>query len=365
MKLCSHFIILITILLLVPLVCGVDNKVPKEGTIFVGEEKLDISDCDVRPGDEIAWYQSGSPGGIPDARARVADTRQFAVDPSSFSSHTGMWYGLISQKPVFKVEDPWVQLDVVENGLDYEKEWVKHGSLVSFKISTNLADISKRAGSAGVPVEITLTGPNNTVYETVDSPQGTYNLKNIFVYYSPYDTGAIWETKNMEKYPEGEYRVSAKLLANNIYESNKVSGVTYTDDIVFTMSKVKPEKKKEGKTDTEDEKEKDSEEDGKDDEEESVEPTQTTEETKTPTPEPTMIPTEKPTPEPVTEVPTQVAPDKPAPGATLSLDTKPVEGSSDKYPRPPKPTAKTQPIPGFLVTAALLAAILLANSRRN
>lgn len=364
MKLRSHFIILITILLLVPLVSGVDNKVPKEGTIFVGEEKLDISDCDVRPGDEIAWWQSGSPGGIPDARAKVADIRQFAVDPKSFSSHTGMWYGLINQKPVFKVEDPWIQLDLVENGLDYEKEWVKHGSLVSFKISTNMADLSKRAGSAGVPVEITLTGPNNTVYETLDSPQGTFNLKNIFVYYSPYDTGAIWETKNTEKYQEGEYRASAKLLANNIYESNKVSGATYTDDIVFTMSKVKPEKKKEDKTETEDKIKKDSEED-EEEEEETAEPTDTPEKTKTPTPEPTEIPTEKPTPQPITEIPTQVAPEKPAPGVTISLDTKPAEGSSDKFPHPPKPTAKTQPLPGFLVTAALLAAILLANSRRN
>ena len=182
------------------------------------------------------------------------DTRHFFVDPAFFSGKTGTWYGLISKKPVFKVEDPWIQLDVVEQGIDHEPEWIKKGNLVSFKISSNMYLLQERPGSAGVPVRINLTGPNETTFTTLQSPTGTYNLEKIFVYYSPFDTGAVRETKDDDKYPEGEYTAWATILANDIAEKNSGDGVTTSLKTTFVLSKIKPEKEKESEKDGSDKK---------------------------------------------------------------------------------------------------------------
>ena len=243
----SVYILLLVLILLPVIISGVyanDKLIPKEGTIFVGENGIDLSDCNVRTGDEIAFWSSGSTDGIPDARAKIMDSSNFYVDPKIFSGKTGVWYGLVSKKPVFTVEDPWIQLEVVETGLDYNKEWIKRGSLVSFKISTNMFDVSKREGSAGVLVYLNMTGPNGTEYSTLVSPTGTFNLKKIFVYYSPYDTGAVWQTNDISKYPDGIYKVKAFADLNQIAEKNPGEGLASSLESTFLLNKTEPVKEK-------------------------------------------------------------------------------------------------------------------------
>ena len=63
---------------------ALDTRIPKEGVVFVGENGIDISECNVRAGDEIAFWSSGFPEGTPDSRARVMDPRNFFVDPLLF-----------------------------------------------------------------------------------------------------------------------------------------------------------------------------------------------------------------------------------------------------------------------------------------
>ncbi len=338
--------LLLIVCLIVPAVSSVENIIPKEGTVFVGEEDLDLSYCNVRAGEEIAWWSSGNPAGVPDARAKIGDVRRFYVDPTLFSSHSGTWYTLSTKETVFKVEEPWIQLEVVENGLDYDLDWIKQGNLISFKISTNMYIISERSGAAGVPVSINLTGPNNTVLTSVDSPQGEFNLNNIYVYYSPYDTGAAWETKDASKYPPGKWRAMAKINVNNIFENNEVAGSTYTDDVVFALAKEKPVKGEE---------EKESDENNNTTEEEK-EVTKTPTETKTPTPTPTVVVTYEPPV--ITEVPTMITPEPIKPSDVKSEETSKASTSSNSssssaYPHPPKTTPKEQPLPYTLILAAL------------
>ena len=52
-------ILILTLLLFGTGAYALDSKIPKEGTVFVGENDLDISDCNVRAGDEIAFWSSG------------------------------------------------------------------------------------------------------------------------------------------------------------------------------------------------------------------------------------------------------------------------------------------------------------------
>lgn len=328
---------------------ALDTKIPKEGMVFVGEYGIDISECNVRPGDEIAFWSSGFPEGTPDSRAKVMDTRNFFVDPVFFSGKTGTWYGLISKKPVFKVEDPWIQFDVVEQGIDHEPEWIKKGNLVSFKISTNMYQLSDRPGSAGVPVRINLTGPNETAYTTLISPTGSYNLGKIFAYYSPYDTGAIWETRDDEKYPEGEYTAWATILVNDIAEKNPGETVTTSLKTTFLLSKVKPDKEKKSDKGTSDKKSSSisDKEESEDQKKEKVTPT--------PTPVPT---TEEPVPEPTLDI---------TPIITQSDVKVAAKPTNPPLPSPPKgkSTAKKQPLNALICIISLGAAMVFVVEKRR
>ncbi|MDD1724819.1 MAG: DUF3821 domain-containing protein [Methanospirillum sp.] len=353
-----------------------DNIIPREGTVFVGEYDLDISNCDVKTGDEIAFWSSGSTDGVPDSRAKVMDARHFFVDPSLFSGKTGTWYGLVSKKEVFKVEDPWIQFEVVENGIDHEPEWIKQGNLVSFKISTNLGSMKERTGSAGAQVSVNLTGPNGTEYTMLDSPNGEYNLNDIYVYYTPFDTGAIWETENSSKYPEGEYTAWASCNVNQIGEKNAGEGVTTSAKSTFTLSKVQPEKEKDGdkkssKKDQDVSVEKSGNSSSKDtaDEEDKDKSSNITgnetgdrEDNTTRTPVPTeteVTETETPVEEVATLEPFEITEEP-----TQEITPNPTKKS---LPSPPKAssTPKKQPMSPIVAVTATLAAILLLSFRRR
>lgn len=353
MEVSRIFFILILILLSGTGAYALDSKIPKEGTVFVGENDLDISDCNVRTGDEIAFWSSGSPEGTPDSRAKVMDARHFFVDPAFFSGKTGTWYGLISKKPVFKVQDPWIQLDVVEQGIDHEPEWIKKGNLVSFKISTNMYMLTERPGSAGVPVRLNLTGPNETTFTTLQSPTGSYNLDKIFVYYSPFDTGAVWETKDDGKYPEGEYTAWATIQVNDIDEKNPGDGVTTSLKTTFLLSKIKPEKEKDAKS-TSDKKSGSGEKDAGADKNATI--------TNTPSPTPTMTPTQAPTEEPVPELTLDIGPIVTEP--VIEVTAKPTKPPLPSPPKDKKTTAQKQPLSPFLGIISLAVLLFAAGKRR-
>ena len=242
----SHIRIILVVIIgmfLIPAILADDNKVPRDGTVYVGEADLDLTNCGVRTGDELAWYSSGNPQGTPQARALVTDAVRFTVDPDDFKGHTGTWYELKGKKSVFKVEEPFLQINLVENGIDRESSAIKRGNLVSFTISTNLAGISKRPGSSGALITLNLTGPNGTEFHSLSTPTGDqFNLDSVYVGTTPYDTGAVWDTANKKKFPDGEYTISASTKVNRIDEIYSGSGITYTDKQYYTLGdkEVKP-----------------------------------------------------------------------------------------------------------------------------
>jgi hypothetical protein len=328
----SILIITIIGMLLIPAMMAAENKVPRDGTVYTGEADLDVSDCAVRNGDEIAWWDSGNPQGTPTARARVDDVRKFTVDPDTFKGHTGTWFGLVSKKPVFTVEEPFLQVELVENGIDREPSVIKRGSLVSFKIATSLAGLSKRAGSSGALVSLNLTGPNDTVFHTLSSAQGSdFNLDSVYVWSTPYDTGVVWDTKDKKKFPDGEYTLSASTNVNRIDEIYHESGITYTEKQTYTIS---DKETKATPTETEKPSSKSKTAKGELSAEGTVTPTETDEKSSTKsskkkvTDEPTDEPTDKPTAEPtsssksskkkVTDEPTDEPTDKPTVEPTSS-----------------------------------------------
>jgi len=342
-----------------------EKIIPKGGTVFVGENGIDLSNCDVRSGDEIAFWSSGSADGVPDSRAKVMDARNFFVDPKLFSGKSGTWFGLVSKKPVFTVDDPWLQLNVVETGLDHDDKWIKRGNLVSFKISTNMNEVSSRQGSAGVPVYINITGPNGTEYSSLDSPTGTFNLKKIYVYYSPYDTGAVWQTGDITKYPDGEYTVKAFVDLNDILEKNPGEGLTSSLESSFLLNKtapvkVKAEEKTEKNGDKTDKKSSDSSSKKNISNTQNASLSDKIETKKTPTPKvTTQIITEEPTEE-ITPIETFDDIEKQTFDFTPTPTRKPLVS-------PPKatPTPKQQPINPLICITGIFAGFLLYYCRKN
>jgi hypothetical protein len=400
-------LILISCTFIIPGTLAGESKVPRDGTVYIGEAELDLSDCAIRNGDEIAWWESGNPQGTPAARARVADVRRFTVDPETFRGHTGMWYGLIGKKPAFKVEEPFLQADLVENGIDTQPDSIKRGNLVSFKISTNLAALSQRSGSSGALISLNLTGPNETEYHTLSSPHtNDFNLDAVYVYASPYDTGAVWDTSDEQKFPDGEYTFSAITNVNRINEVNPESGATYTEKKTYLLGKteVKPSEKEE-EEDAEDSNTNlttSDESDAKDsDETETTSPKKKTKSeleaeeaarlgraTSEPTPEEPELnstpdssqeersaedleedKTTEPTPD-VTEEQTTIA--TPEPTAEITEEPTPeitLHPTRTPLPRPPgpgaSPTKQATPIHPALILGAMISGAIIAIVRRN
>jgi len=237
----SLFYILLCIIL-IGNTCGsaATTIVPREGTVYLGEEGLDLSQTSIRSGAEIAWWSGGEPSGMPLERYKVPDAKNFDISYDIFGGRTGSWYTLEGKNLAFTVEEPFFEMEVEESGWDWEKEWIKRGNLITFTIKSNLIAIANRQGSNSIPITIILTGPDDTEYTEVKlSASETYTLQDILAYYNPFSTGAVWDT-GLTEYPDGTYTISAYTNVNNVNERAPADGMTRTEKKTFILQKTDP-----------------------------------------------------------------------------------------------------------------------------
>jgi len=297
--------------------------------VFVGESGLDLTRTDVRAGTEIAWWAGGLSQDLPDVRYIVRDSSNFFVDPDIFSGRVGAWHTLQQPKQVFDVLEPSLRLEIHESGIDYDESWIKKGNLVSFTIYTSMAEMAQRTGCLGTPITIEMKGPDGTIYTTLGlTGSAPFKLVDMLVYYTPYDTGVVWETK-LDDYPEGEYSFRAVATANSLSENYPGVGMTTTEWQRIILSTTDPKKKVE--------------ETPKPTPEPTPEPTReiTTPPTTVPTTVPTTIPTTMRTPRPVVEVTRTELPRPPGADAPKTPPTSapPLEPSPPVAPNQPEPAA--------------------------
>jgi len=211
--------------------------------VFVGESGLDLTRAGVRAGTDIAWWMGGVTENLPDARYTVIDSSHFFVDPDIFSGKIGAWYTLQQKRQVFDILEPSLRLEISESGLNYDESWIKKGNFVSFTIHTSMAEMAQRSGCPGTPITIEMKGPDGTIYTTLGlTGSAPFNLVDIPVYYTPYDTGVVWETKR-DEYPEGEYSFRAIATANSLSENYPMIGMTTTEWQTITLSTTDPKKR--------------------------------------------------------------------------------------------------------------------------
>ncbi len=281
------------------------NVIPREGTIFLGEKGLDLSQTAVSTGTEIAWWSGGSPSGMPHERYKVMDNKRFDVSYQVFEGKTGSWYTLEGKNLAFTVEEPSFSLEVQESGWDWEKDWIKRGSLITFSIKSNLITaIANRPTSNSVPVTIIVTGPDGIEYtELKPSQDDTYALENILAYYDPFSTGVVWDT-GLPDYPDGTYTIRAHTNVNGIDEQAPADGMTRTELQTFILQDKNPADTTPEPTNSPDESKKDEENDspviagktGGEDESEEESPGNNVSSTSDLTPTPEVTPTPEPTP---------------------------------------------------------------------
>lgn len=216
------------VLLILPASAGL-TTIATGGTVFIGEQGLDITSC-VPSGSYIGWWGSGaSLSGDPTYQVLVSDNASFFVDPGTFGSRTGPWYRVSDKASAFNVVDPTLTLKVYDITVDSDRTgtWIPWGDQIQFRIQGNLYSMTSRGGG-GAPVTIKIQTPTGSVLTSVIGPGGsTYSLDPVYVTSDPFTPSAIWDTGN-SAYSAGSYQIWAECNANHMKDNYNVVGKTTT-----------------------------------------------------------------------------------------------------------------------------------------
>jgi hypothetical protein len=100
---------------------------------------------------------------------------------------------------------------------------------VSFRITTNLYQITQRPGVSAVPIRINVQSPDGATLSSLINKDGTAtSITGVPVTSSPFSTGPIWDTGRRESYPYGSYRIWAECNVNAMKDNYPEIGKTYT-----------------------------------------------------------------------------------------------------------------------------------------
>ena len=228
-------ILLLSCLAVVSLLVGPSTAaitdVPKGGTVFVGEQELNITAAGIAPGGQIARFGAG--GSIqtdaPSDVVVVSDPASFYVVPGTFGTATGAWYTWPGRELAFIVKDPSLQVRVinVRTGREPGSGFVS-GDPLGFRIETNLYSMAQRPGVNGAPITVHVRDPTGAEFTSLTGPGGTTtSLVDIPVNSSVYETGPVWTTDTAH-YRVGTYEVWADCNANRIRDNYDQVGKTTT-----------------------------------------------------------------------------------------------------------------------------------------
>ena len=231
---------IILILALVPLALADIRTVPPGGTVFIGEENLDISGSGVSPGSQLAWWAPGtSLDETPADTVTVSSPTSFSALSASFSGREGIWYSLAGKTPVMKIKKPKMRVKITDTTSDFDAtgKWLPRGHLASFQIESNLYELKSRGGLTGAPVDIIIISPDKTEYSAVSGPSGSFSLTGIPVSSALYDTGPVWNTGGTEA---GTYTIQAKCTANELDSNSADPGTGVSEEVTVLIQDINP-----------------------------------------------------------------------------------------------------------------------------
>jgi hypothetical protein len=215
------------------LIAGVQaaiNTIPAGGTVFIGEEGLDIS-SPMGGVTMIEFYAAGSnPTTDSATKVLTVTPNNFYVNPADFSGYTGPWYvGHHTGTVAFYVQDPSIGIRIydVQTGRDATGLKIVAGEEMQFRIDNNLYTMTERSGVAGAPVTIHVRDPNGVEYNSLLDMSGlATSLVDIPVSSPSYYTGPIWYIN--APYVTGIYDIWAECNANHMEDNYPELGKTIT-----------------------------------------------------------------------------------------------------------------------------------------
>jgi hypothetical protein len=215
-----------------------ENSIPPSGTVFLGEDGLDISATGVTANTNIVWYGTGgSIGSAPSAVVFVTDPASFYVSPALFSGKTGPWFTESGNNLAFYVQNPQISIRVFDITSGFEVTpstvWVPKGDTIGFQVDNNVYVLASRPGSPGAPITIRIQGPNGIEYSAVDS----FRLTDILISTATYMTGPVWYTGD---YGNGNYTVWAESTGNDMNTNYPQEGQTISRKVTFLMQSTNP-----------------------------------------------------------------------------------------------------------------------------
>ena len=239
----SSWVACLFIIIILILTCPVQadiRTIPPGGTIFIGEEQLDISGSGIGPGSQIAWWAPGtSLVETPADTVTVGDPTRFSALSSLFSGKEGIWYSLAEKTPILKIKQPRLKVRISDTTSDFDAtgKWLPKGHIASLQIETNLYEIRSRDGITGSPIDITIKSPQGSVYTAVSGPKGSFSLTGILVNAALYDTGGVWNTGGTDP---GTYTIQAECTTNRLNTNNPDPGAGVSEPIWVLIQDINP-----------------------------------------------------------------------------------------------------------------------------
>lgn len=207
------------------------TDVPSGGTVFIGEQGLNIAATGITPGAQIARFGAG--GNVqtdaPSDLATVSDPASFYVSPAQFAESTGAWYTFPGRQLAFIIKEPSLQLRVINGRTGREVgSGAVAGDPLGFRIETDLYAMAQRPGVAGAPITIHVRDPTGAEFTSLTNEAGgTTSLVNIPVNTSVYETGPVWAA-DTPQYRAGSYEIWADCNANGMKDNFNAVGKTTT-----------------------------------------------------------------------------------------------------------------------------------------
>ncbi len=142
------------------------KDVPPGGTVFIGEQGLDLTG--IPSGTVLFWYSESDIVGrsAPSATVLVENNANFYVAPSDFVRHTGNWYIGDSRQVGVIVNDPTQSIAVYDQRTlrDMTNKSVPSGDFLTFRIETNMDVISSQRTFDEGFMTIRVRSPDGTMY---------------------------------------------------------------------------------------------------------------------------------------------------------------------------------------------------------
>jgi hypothetical protein len=235
----------------------VTNIISPNDQVFIGEEGLNITAAVPEDVNQIAWFSPGSNPqvDVPSLILTIGSKQNFYVSPTQFGHATGTWYtwNATALSPAFQVFYPTLNMRLwnQDTGQDVSGMSVNPGTLVNFRVETNMISITRRAGydpgSDGY-ISLLLTSPSGATLTAVIGPDGTpiplqnFDVDTLPWYLIPPGTDAGWDTAaflqaGSRLYPTGTYTARMDYNVNRLQDNLQgVAGISRPFPVQITIA---------------------------------------------------------------------------------------------------------------------------------